>query len=604
MKTQGTLSVHTENIFPIIKKFLYSDHEIFLRELVSNAVDATQKLQFLSSKGEFEGETGPLKIKITLDKDAKTLTISDNGIGMSAEEVEQYINQIAFSGAEAFLEKYKDLKDSNQIIGHFGLGFYSAFMVASKVEMVTKSYTGAEAVKWTCDGSTSFTMEPSDTTERGTSITLFLADDAQEFLESHRISGILQKYCRYLPIEIEFEEKVINTLKPAWTKAPKTLEDKDYLDFYHELYPYEEDPIFWIHLNVDYPFTLTGILYFPKIKPELDPRKNGIQLYSRQVFITDAVQDIVPEYLLLLRGVLDSPDIPLNVSRSYLQADQNVRKITGHISKKVADKLKEIFREDRKAFEEKWDMLNIFLKYGMLSEDEFYEKVKECTLFKTTEGEYHTLESLQESFGEKHKDKNGTTVWLYTSDPAKQDSYIRSAKSAGFTVLVLDAVIDPHFVGFLERKLEKVSFARVDSGSLRELIPQENEDAAHSLGEAGEKSLKDLFAKTSTEGERSFTVESLGKDDLPVVLVKPEFMRRFKEMNALGGQAAMFPETTKWIINADHPVIIKLSLDVEEKPESMEIAKQACDLALLAQGMLESERMTDFLHRSAALLGK
>ncbi len=478
IQEKGNLSIHTENIFPIIKKFLYSDHEIFLRELVSNAVDASQKIKKLASYGEFNGELGDLKVVVKLDKEAKTITISDNGIGMTADEIKKYINQIAFSGATEFVEKYKDKgedgKGDKGIIGHFGLGFYSAYMVAENVEIITKSYKdGSEAVRWICDGSTEYELTSAEKADRGSDIILHIAADSEEFLEEDRLRGILEKYGKFLPIQIEFEDKIINNPSPIWTKNPSDLKDEDYIAFYKELYPFSEDPLFWIHLNVDYPFNLTGVLYFPKLKNDFQGQREKIQLYSRQVFITDEVKDIVPDFLQLLHGVIDSPDIPLNVSRSYLQADGNVKKINGYITRKVADKLSEIFKNDRDGFEGKFDDIGLFVKYGIISDEKFYEKAKDFCLLKNVDGKYFTFEEYKEAVKENQTDKNDMQVWLYTTDEKKQDAFIQSAKKRSYDVLLLTSVIDSHFINALEQKVEKIQVKRVDADTLDKLIEKD-----------------------------------------------------------------------------------------------------------------------------------
>ena len=471
MKETGNISIHTENIFPIIKKFLYSDHEIFLRELVSNAVDASQKIKRLSSIGEFNGELGELKVKVSFDKDKKTITISDNGIGMTAEEIKKYINQIAFSGATEFVEKYKDQGDDKGIIGHFGLGFYSAFMVAKEVEIISKSYQeGSEAASWKCDGSTEYTIGSAKKKTRGTDIILHIAEDSEEFLEEFKLKSILEKYGKFLPIEIEFGDKVINNPNPIWTKSPSDLTDEDYLKFYEELYPFQEKPLFWIHLNVDYPFNLTGILYFPKVKNEMQLQREKISLYSRQVFITDEVKDIVPEFLMLLHGVIDSPDIPLNVSRSFLQADSNVKKINSYITKKVADKLAELFKSDRPAFEEKFANIGLFIKYGMISDEKFLEKAKDFCLVQDTNNKYFTLDEYSEEVQAAQTDKDGNKVYLYTTDVEQQDAFIQSAQNKGYSVIKLDTLIDSHFINTMESKLEKTQWKRVDADAVDKLI--------------------------------------------------------------------------------------------------------------------------------------
>jgi molecular chaperone HtpG len=582
---------------------LYSDHEIFLRELVSNAVDASQKLKRLSSIGEFKGELGELKVKVTLNETAKTITVSDNGIGMTADEIKKYINQIAFSGATEFLEKYKDKGEDKQIIGHFGLGFYSAFMVAEKVEIFTKSYQeGAEAARWVCDGSTEFEITSTVKKDRGTDIVLHIAEDSKEFLEKYRVESILNKYCKFLPVEIEFDGKVINNTTPVWTKSPNDLKDEDYLNFYKELYPFTEDPLFWIHLNVDYPFNLTGILYFPKVKNDFEVQKNKIQLYSRQVFITDEVKDVVPEFLMLLHGVLDSPDIPLNVSRSFLQADSNVKKINAHITKKVADKLSELFRKDRKSFEEKWDSIGIFVKYGMISDDKFYEKAKDFALLKTIDGKYYTIEEYKEAIKHNQTDKDQNIVALYTTDPGKQDSYIVSAQKRGYDVLKFEGILDNHFIGFIERKLDKFNLKRVDSEIIDKLIDKD-EKLESVLNDSEKESLKEIYKKALNNDKLSLSVESLPVDELPVSITLPEFMRRMKDMSMGGGMAMMgdFPLLHNVVINANHPLTGKI-LKTENEEEKVKLAKQAYDIALLSQNMLSGKDLTQFIFRSVDLV--
>lgn len=604
MEEKGSISIHTENIFPIIKKFLYSDHEIFLRELVSNAVDASQKLKRLSSLGEFKGELGDLKVKVSLDEAAKTITVSDNGLGMTAEEIKKYINQIAFSGATEFVEKYKDKGEDKQIIGHFGLGFYSAFMVAEKVEILTKSYKEeTEAARWICDGSTEFEITSTEKSERGSDIVLHVAEDSKEFLDKFRLENILKKYCKFLPIEVEFDGKVINNPNPLWTKSPNDLKDEDYLNFYKELYPFTEDPLFWIHLNVDYPFNLTGILYFPKVKNDFEA-KNKIQLYSRQVFITDEVKDVVPEFLMLLHGVLDSPDIPLNVSRSFLQADSNVKKINAHITKKVADKLSELFKKDRKAFEEKWDSIGIFVKYGMISDEKFYDKAKDFGLLKNIENKFFTLEEYKEAIKPTQTDKDGNLVALYTTDPGKQDSYISSAKKRGYDVLKFEGILDNHFIGFIERKLEKFSLKRVDSEIIDKLIDK-GETLESVLSEDEKTALKAIFQKALNDDKLNLSIESLPVDELPVSITLPEFMRRMKDMSMGGGMAMMgdFPLMHNVVLNANHPLISKI-LKTESEEEKAKLAKQAYDIGLLSQNMLSGNDLTQFIHRSVELFTK
>jgi molecular chaperone HtpG len=604
MEEKGTISIHTENIFPIIKKFLYSDHEIFLRELVSNAVDATQKLKRLASIGEFKGELGDVKINVSLDEKAKTITISDKGIGMTAEEIKKYINQIAFSGATEFVEKYKDKGEDKQIIGHFGLGFYSSFMVAGKVEIITQSYQeGANAAKWSCDGSTEFEITDAGKKERGTDIILYINEDSEEFLDKFRIKGILDKYCKFLPVEVEFDGQVVNNPEPLWTKSPNDLKDEDYLKFYKELYPFSEDPLFWIHLNVDYPFNLTGILYFPKVKNEIELHKNKIQLYSKQVFITDEVKDVVPDFLMLLHGVIDSPDIPLNVSRSYLQADSNVKKINSHITKKVADKLSELFKKERSVYEEKWDHIGLFVKYGMISDEKFYDKAKDFALLKNIEGKYFTLEEYKEHIKTNQTDKDENLVMLYTTDSGKQDSYIQSAQKRSYDVLHLDGQLDSHFVNLLERKLEKSSLKRVDSEIVDKLIDKgDKKDSV--LSEKEQTAVKELFENVINNKSMTINVESLATDDLPVTITYPEFMRRMKDMAALGGGMAMMgnlPEQYNVIINANHTLVGRI-VKAESEDEKKRLAEQAFDLALLSQNMLTGAKLTSFIKRSVDLI--
>ena len=603
MQEKGTISIHTENIFPIIKKFLYSDNEIFLRELVSNAVDATQKVKKLASFGEYKGEVGNPKVTVSIDETAKTITISDQGIGMTAEEIKKYINQIAFSGATEFIEKYKDKGDEKQIIGHFGLGFYSAFMVSTNVEIHTLSYQeGAESARWICDGSTEFEITPGDKKERGTDIILHIAEDSTEFLQKYRLETILEKYCKFLPIEIEFDGKVINNTTPLWTKAPSELKDEDYKNFYKELYPLSEEPLFWIHLNVDYPFNLTGILYFPKIKTDFEVQKNKIQLYSRQVFITDEVKEVVPEFLMLMHGVIDSPDIPLNVSRSFLQADSNVKKINAHITKKVGDKLSELNNNDPKGFEEKWNDINVFVKYGMLSDDKFYEKAKDFCLLKNTKGEFYTIEKYKEHVKALQTDKNEAIVALYTSDKGKQDVYIRSAENKGYDVLEMTSVIDSHFIGMLEQKVEKFSLKRVDSETIEKIIDKDIKMESI-LTTDQETKVKEVFEKAIDNKKMTVNLEALSKEELPVSIMLPEFMRRMKDMSAAGGgmnfMGAM-PEVYNVVVNSNHPAVEKILKEASEESQK-KIAKQVYDLALLSQGMLSGKDLTDFIKRSVEI---
>jgi len=602
----GKINVQTENIFPIIKKFLYSDHEIFVRELVSNAVDATQKLKTLASFGEFKGEMGETTIEVVLNKEAKTLTIKDKGIGMTAEEVDKYINQIAFSGAEEFVNKYKDKAEAaNAMIGKFGLGFYSSFMVSAKVEIISKSFKNdddAKAVHWECDGSPDFTLIAADKTERGTDIVLHIADDSAEFIEKERIGTILRKYCGFLPVEIKFEGEVVNDTTPLWTKKPADLTDEDYKKFYQDLYPYSEDPLFNIHLNVDYPFNLTGILYFPKHRNNFDPHKNKIQLYSRQVFITDSVEGIVPEFLMLLHGVLDSPDIPLNVSRSYLQSDSNVKKISGHITKKVADKLEELFKKDRTDFEQKWEDVKVFMEYGMLTDEKFYERAVKFYLFKNTEGKYFTMEEYLEKIKHGQTDKDKKTVYLYTNNAVEQHSFIETAKERGYDVLEMSGQLDSHFVNHVEQKLADTMFVRVDSDTIDNLIKKE-EAMPSKLTEEQQNQLKPIIE--SQLGKDKFTIkfESLSEKDQPIIINKPEFMRRMKDMAAMGGMSYMgtMPEIFHLVVNTNHPIISRILLEADAAKQ-FQLAKQICDLAMLSQNMLKGEELTKFVKRSLELI--
>ena len=626
---KGTISIHTENIFPIIKKFLYSDHEIFLRELVSNAVDATQKLKKLASLGEFNGELGDLTIEVSFDKDKKTITVSDKGIGMTADEVKKYINQIAFSGAAEFVEKFKDKADGKDIIGKFGLGFYSSFMVADTVDIVTRSYKSTsedEAVRWECDGSTEFSIEPAKKSERGTDVILHINKESEEFLDEWRLKGILEKYCKFLPVEIKFGTKeesvedgvdkdgkpkfksvtvdrIINNPAPLWTKSPADLKDEDYLKFYKELYPYAEDPLFWIHLNVDYPFNLTGILYFPKVKNDFEINKNKIQLYSRQVFITDEVKDVVPDFLMLLHGVLDSPDIPLNVSRSYLQSDASVKKISQHITKKVADKLQDLFKKDRADFEKKWDDINIFVKYGIISDEKFYERAKEFTLLKNVDSQYFTLEEYKEKVKANQTDKEKQLVYLYASDKSKQHSFIEGAKNKSYDVLLFDGVIDSHFINTLEQKLEKTQVKRVDSETSEKLIAKD-EKLESVLNKDEEEQVKSVFEKAISNQNMTVAVESMSPDDLPVVITMSEFMRRMKDMAKTGGGYGFMgsmPDNYNVAINGNHSIVQKI-LKAESEDQRTKLAKQAYDLALLSQNMLTGPELTNFIKRSVELV--
>jgi molecular chaperone HtpG len=628
MQEKGTISIHTENIFPIIKKFLYSDNEIFLRELVSNAVDATQKIKRLATLGQYTGELGDVTVEVAFDEKKKTITISDRGLGMTAEEIKKYINQVAFSGAEEFVEKFKDAKDANEIIGKFGLGFYSAFMVADKVEIHTLSYQeGSEPAKWTCDGSTEFEISKGERTDRGTEIILHINKDSEEFLDKWKLQGILDKYCKFLPVPIKFGTKnesvedgvdekgdkkwtsvevdnIVNTTAPIWTKSPSDLKDEDYLKFYKELYPMSEDPLFWIHLNVDYPFNLTGVLYFPKVKNEFELQRNKIKLFSRQVFITDEVKDIVPEFLMLLHGVIDSPDIPLNVSRSFLQADSNVKKINSYITKKVADKLGELYKKDRKAYEEKWNDIGLFVKYGMISEEKFYEKGKDFALLKNTNNEYFTIEEYQSKVKPVQTDKNEQTIFLYATDLNKQDGFIQSANKKGYDVLVMDSPIDSHFIQNLESKLEKTQLKRVDADVAEKLI-QKDDTYANLLTEEQSKSVKEIFEKAISNTNYSVEVEGLSPEEMPVTITMEEFMRRMKDMAQTGGGAMSFygslPDHYKVAINGNHPVVDKV-LKAETEEEKTRLAKQAFDLALLSQGLLTGKDLTAFVKRSVEMM--
>jgi len=626
IQEKGNISIHTENIFPIIKKFLYSDNEIFLRELVSNAVDAVQKIKRLGSLGQFNGEVGQPLVQVSVNKDAKTITISDNGLGMTAEEIKKYINQVAFSGASEFVEKFKDAKDANEIIGKFGLGFYSAFMVADLVEIQTLSYQdGAEPARWVCDGSTEFEITEGTRETRGTDIILHVNKDSEEFLEESKLQGILDKYAKFLPVPIKFGTKtesvedgedaegkkqykdvevdnIINTTNPIWTKAPADLSDEDYLSFYRELYPFSEEPLFWIHLNVDYPFNLTGVLYFPKLKNDFEMQRNKIKLFSRQVFITDEVKDIVPEFLMLLHGVIDSPDIPLNVSRSFLQADSNVKKINNYITKKVADKLAELFNKDRKSFEEKWKDIGLFVKYGMISEDKFYDKAKDFALVGNTKNELYTLTEYKDKVAPLQTDKNGNVVYLYSNDASKQDAFIQSANKKDYDVLVLDSPIDNHFINQLEQKLEKTSIKRVDSSVADKLI-EKDEVNEHVLSEDQVKEVTSIFEKAITKPGMQVEVVALNPDELPVTITMDEFMRRMKDMAAMGGGMGFYgqmPDNYKVAINGNHKLVSKILK--AEGEEQTNLAKQAVDLALLAQGMLTGADLTAFVSRSVELI--
>ncbi len=630
---QGKINVQTENIFPIIKKFLYSDHEIFLRELVSNAVDATQKLKALASLGTFKGELGDLTIRVKIDKENKTLTVSDAGIGMTGEEVEKYINQIAFSSAEEFLKKFKNV-DAANIIGHFGLGFYSSFMVSNRVDLFTKTYKkggSTKPVKWSCDGTPEYTMEETDKQSRGTDVVLHINDDSLEFLEEERILSMLRKYCRFLPVPIEFgtesysekvegekdEEgndkyetkerpRIINNTDPLWKKPPVDLKEEDYLSFYRELYPMQfEDPLFNIHLNVDYPFNLTGILYFPKVKHNLEVQRDKIQLYSNQVFITDSVEGVVPDFLTLLHGVIDSPDIPLNVSRSYLQSDANVKKISGHISRKVADKLEEIFKNRRDEFEKKWDDIRIFIIYGMLTDEKFAERAMKFLLLKNTNDKYFTIEEYKSHITDLQTNKDKKVVHLYANDTEAQHTYIAAAAERGYDVLLLDGPLDSHLINHLEQKLEGVQFARVDADVMEKLINKEDQMPSK-LSEDDQKALKELIEKTIDNKEFMVSFESQSPDEVPMMITRPEFMRRMKEMQQLGGGMhtfGAFPDSYNLVVNTNHPQIDLLTKKETAEEHKQKLVSQLFDLALLAQNMLKGEKLTTFVKRSVEMIG-
>ena len=603
---KGSIRVQTENIFPIIKKFLYSDHEIFIRELVSNAVDATQKLKTYSSLGEAKGDIDNIDINIKIDKEKKTLTISDKGIGMTGEEVDKYINQVAFSGAEEFLEKYKGQNEAN-IIGHFGLGFYSSFMVSDKVEIITKSYKeDSKAVRWECDGSPEFTLEETEKEGRGTDIILYINEESAEFLETERIQNMLEKFCKFLPVPIKFEDKQINNTNPAWTKKPADLTPQDYQDFYKELYPFSEAPLFWIHLNVDYPFNLTGILYFPKVKQRFEIQKDKIQLYSNQVFVTDEVKDIVPEFLMLLHGVIDSPDIPLNVSRSYLQGDPNVKKINSYITKKVADKLDEIFKSDRKSFEEKWESLGLFVKYGMMTDDKFLEKANKFNLFEDADGgKFYTLEEYRTATETLQKNKDGKLVMLYTTDPVQQNSYIQAAKKKSYIVVKLETIVDAAFINNMEMKWNDVQFVRVDADITDNLIDK-GDHVDSVLSKDDQLKLKDMFHFEIPELHVSVEVKGLSSDTLPVIATRPEFMRRMKDMAMTGGGGmgsfyGNLPEEVTLTVNGNHPVFQKI-LNEENKDKQEKEVRNLADLALLSQGLLKGNELTNFINRSVEMM--
>ena len=615
--TKGQIGVTTENIFPVIKQFLYSDHEIFLRELVANAVDAEQKLKALASTGTLKGETGDLKVQVELDEKKKTLKIIDNGIGMTEEEVDRYINQIAFSSAGEFLEKYKD---QTNIIGHFGLGFYSAFMVAKQVTIESLSWQeGAQGVKWTCDGTPEFTMGPCKKEDRGTVITLQLDDEsAEEFGTKGKIRSLLDKYCKFMPVPVVFgkktewkdgksietdEDEVINSIEPIWTKAPSELKDEDYLNFYKALYPMDEEPMFWIHLNVDYPFTLTGVLYFPKIKERMAIDRNKIQLYCNQMFVTDHVDNIVPDFLTLLHGVIDSPDIPLNVSRSYLQSDANVKKISTYITKKVADRLEEIFKEQRPQFEEKWDNIKLFIEYGMLSDEKFCERAMDFALLKNTDGKYFCFEDYRKAIEGSQTDKDKKVVYLYATDTDAQWGDIQAAKNLGYDVLLMDCELDSHFVNMLEQKLKDARFARVDSDTPGNLIPKEDKIKPE-MSDEDKKTLEELFKAALPEGaEYRVEPENLGQQAAPVQITQSEFMRRWREMSAMGGGMNFYgsmPQSYEVKVNMENPIVARIWAD---KEGTSDLLRQVVDLALLGKGMLKGKALADFIERSEKLLG-
>ncbi len=631
---KGTINVQTENIFPIIKKFLYSDHEIFLRELVSNAVDATQKLKTLASMDKVKGEVGDLTIHVELDKENKLLKVIDRGIGMTAEEVDKYINQIAFSSAEEFIKKYKGKSDAdkNALIGHFGLGFYSSFMVAKKVEIFTKTYKKGgptKAVKWECDGSPEYSLTEIDKQDRGTEIVLHIADDSLEFLEEHKILELLKKYSKFLPVPIQFgmektsektgkkdkdgndeykeveKPRFINNTKPAWTQKPSELKDEDYKNFYRELYPMNfEEPLFHIHLNVDYPFNLTGILYFPKVKKNIEVQRDKIQLYCNQVFVTDSVEGIVPDFLTLLHGVIDSPDIPLNVSRSYLQSDSNVKKISNHIMKKVTDKLEEIFKNNREEFEKKWDDIKVFIQYGMISEEKFYERAEKLSLFKNTDGKYFTFEEYKKHIEKTQEDKDKKLVYLYATDVDEQHAFIAAAKEKGYDVLEMTGVLDNHFINTLEQKFENSSFARVDADIIDKIIKKED-DQPSKLSDEDQEKLKPVFEKFASKENYSMIFESLSETDQPVIITQPEFMRRMKDMNKLGGgmdYMGNLPDSYNLVINSNHKLIGEI-LNEEDAGKQENLVKQVTDLAKLSQNLLKGEELTSFIKRSVDMIG-
>ncbi|ATL47266.1 molecular chaperone HtpG [Chitinophaga caeni] len=603
---KGAIRVQTENIFPIIKKFLYSDHEIFIRELVSNAVDATQKLKTLAGVGEFKDELGDLAIEVKLDNEKKTITISDHGIGMTAGEVDKYINQVAFSGAEEFLKKYKGQSEGANIIGHFGLGFYSSFMVSNAVEILTKSWKpGAQAVRWECDGSPEFTLEDIEKDSRGTDIVMHINEESEEFLDEARIGAILRKFCRFLPVPIMFNGEQINITNPAWTKKPSDLTDEDYQNFYKELYPFSEPPLFWIHLNVDFPFSLTGILYFPKITKTYEIQKDKINLYSNQVYVTDEVKDIVPEFLMLLHGVIDSPDIPLNVSRSYLQGDPNVRKINAHITKKVADKLDEMFRNDRKSFEEKWESIGLFVKYGMMTDDKFLEKANKFHIMEDVDGgTFYTIEEYKQATLALQTNKEGKQVVIYATAPVQQDTYIQAAKAKGFKVVKLETIVDAAFINTIESKWENVQFTRVDADIADNLIDVEEKKDSVLTGEQ-EQSLEALFQSQLPQPNIKVNLKGLSADTLPVIVTRSEFMRRMKDMAAVGGSAASWyanmPDEITMTVNANHPIYQEILAQVNKEKQE-KLVRNLADLALLSQNLLTGADLTAFVNRSVELM--
>lgn len=597
---KGQIRVQTENIFPIIKKFLYSEHEIFLRELVSNAVDATQKLKTLSSIGEAKGDLGELRIDVAIDTNEKTLTITDRGIGMTAEEVDKYINQVAFSGAEEFLDKYKDAN----IIGHFGLGFYSAFMVSDKVELYTKSFKDESGVYWSCDGSPEFELYNVDYSQRGTKIVLHINEESKEFLEADRIRSILTRFCKFLPVAIYFEDKQINNTNPIWTRKPSELTTEDYQNFYKELYPFGETPLFWIHLNVDYPFNLTGVLYFPKIKQSYEIQKDKIQLYSNQVFVTDEVKDIVPEFLMLLHGVIDSPDIPLNVSRSYLQGDPNVKKINNHITKKVADKLEEIFNKERTEFEQKWESLGLFVKYGMMTDDKFLEKANKFLVMEDAAGgKFYTYEEYRAETEATQKNKDGKLVILYTTDPVQQHSYVKAAQDKGYKVVKMETLVDSAFINNMEMKWENVHFTRVDSDIADNLIDKQESNESV-LNKDEEVKLKEMFSMQIPELHVTVEIKGLSPETAPVVATRPEFMRRMKDMASMGGGMSFYgamPDEVTLTVNGNHPIYQTILKEDNTSIKEKQVRNLA-DLALLSQGLLKGNSLTEFISRSVELM--